>query len=208
LESDAKTDVASLCACGRPGKHLDKSLCHACYEYRRKRRQLPASLTPRERFFAKVDVGSAGGCWLWTGYVSANGYGWFRTGRRLHAAHRWLFEIERGIVAPWLDLDHLCRVRNCVNPDHLEPVTRSENNRRGYVSRGRADFCPYGHPREVAGKQCSQCQREKYARRAADPEWRRQRAAYERHRKNSVHRVAEVSDEQREQEARRVGERE
>lgn len=84
-------------------------------------------IPPPDRFFAKVDVGL---CWEWTGCVTSNGYGQFRDGKVV-LAHRWAYEHLVGPVPEGLELDHLCRVRHCVNPDHLEPVTRAENIRRG-----------------------------------------------------------------------------
>jgi hypothetical protein len=87
-------------------------------------------LSDLDRFFESVDVGL---CWEWTGTVKPNGYANFQVpGRRSPAnAHRWLWEQLVGPIAKGLDLDHLCRNRKCVNPDHLEPVTRRENLRRG-----------------------------------------------------------------------------
>lgn len=67
------------------------------------------------------------GCWIWTASLDHRGYA--RLGD--FKAHRVAYQLYKGIVPVGLDLDHLCRVRCCVNPDHLEPVTRSENNRRG-----------------------------------------------------------------------------
>lgn len=87
------------------------------------------------------------GCWLWSGYLASNGYGRFH--RR--AAHRLVYEAVSGPIPAGLDLDHLCRVRQCVNPEHLEPVTRSENLRRGSGAKmlGRMHrsktHCPSGH---------------------------------------------------------------
>ena len=96
-----------------------------------------------DRFFAKVN--RSGECWLWTGSLASGGYGSFyeRAGKRKWKAHRFSYELAYGPVPAGLDLDHLCRVRHCVNPAHLEPVTRSQNLRRGESStRSR---CPYGH---------------------------------------------------------------
>ena len=76
------------------------------------------------------------GCWNWSGWITTNGYGILRlSDKRTALAHRFVFERTVGPVAEGLDLDHLCRNRRCVNPDHLEPVSRSENLRRG--SRGK-----------------------------------------------------------------------
>lgn len=90
--------------------------------------------TPEERaaaFFEKVNK-VPGGCWLWIGALDRHGYGTFNAGNRKQVrAHRWSYQYVRGEVDSRLDLDHLCRVPRCVNPDHLEPVTRSVNLRRG-----------------------------------------------------------------------------
>jgi hypothetical protein len=77
------------------------------------------------------------GCWLWLGRVTANGYAraWDPMRRTARYAHRILFERERGPIPVGLDLDHLCRIRSCVNPAHLEPVTRQKNLRRGHGTR-------------------------------------------------------------------------
>lgn len=75
-------------------------------------------------------------CWFWTGAISRSGYGNFWTGESYVSAHRWSYEHFVGPIPEGLDLDHLCRVRNCVNPAHLEPVTRQENLRRGREARG------------------------------------------------------------------------
>lgn len=83
------------------------------------------------------------GCWLWDGPLYSNGYG--KLARPLHGtrlAHR-AFYLASGRESPdGMDLDHLCRVRQCVNPDHLEPVSRSVNLRRGLRAR---KTCRRGH---------------------------------------------------------------
>lgn len=79
------------------------------------------------------DRGYATPCWVWNLAVMPNGYGQQAKpgGRGTALAHRVYYEEARGPIPAGLDIDHLCRVRACVNPDHLEPVTRSENLRRG-----------------------------------------------------------------------------
>lgn len=74
------------------------------------------------RFIIKDDMG----CWLWQGHLDKNGYGsfWQKTG---HRAHRWSYEYYKEKIPQGLTIDHLCRVKNCVNPDHLEVVTNREN---------------------------------------------------------------------------------
>ena len=89
--------------------------------------------SPLKRFFSNVEKTAT--CWHWRGGNQNGGYGRFfvsgEGGRKTHAlAHRWLFEVMRGPIPQGLDLDHLCFTPSCVNPDHLEPVTHSENLRR------------------------------------------------------------------------------
>lgn len=94
------------------------------------------------------------GCWYWTAARYASGYGRFRLGsmhdgtRRVATAHRLAYETMVGAVPAGLELDHLCRNRACVNPAHLEPVTRRENLLRGAtIPAGNAakTHCPKGH---------------------------------------------------------------
>jgi len=85
--------------------------------------------TPDERFEVKI-AKSDTGCWLWIGSLNGKGYGHFNLDGRIHKAHRWAYERRFGTPPEGMQLDHLCSVRNCVNPDHLEPVTNRENSRR------------------------------------------------------------------------------
>ena len=81
-------------------------------------------------------VDQATGCWLYNGHVRANGYAGMLTGPAgKEAAHRVHYRRVKGPIPKGLTLDHLCRVRRCVNPDHLEPVTVAVNNRRGLATR-------------------------------------------------------------------------
>lgn len=82
-----------------------------------------------ERALSHLDIGL---CWEWTGSLNKGGYGQMRLNKtRLEMAHRVVWEELAGPIPEGLDLDHLCRNRKCANPDHLEPVTRSVNLRRG-----------------------------------------------------------------------------
>lgn len=105
-----------------------------------------------ERFWAKVSrPSSPDACWEWTGTRGPDGYGQVARGRRsegLAAAHRIAYELEVGPIPEGLQLDHLCRNRACVRPDHLEPVTQQENIRRGQGGACWAakTHCLQGHP--------------------------------------------------------------
>jgi hypothetical protein len=101
-----------------------------------------------QQFWSKVTYEPNCGCWLWVGAINSTGYGAFWFEKRSVSAHRFLHDRLFGHV-PGLDLDHLCRVRNCVNPTHLERVTRSENMLRGVnvgCSNRLKTHCPNGHP--------------------------------------------------------------
>lgn len=113
-----------------------------------------------ERVFAKVDA--SGDCWLWTGAQNGTGYGHMQVERgRFRQAHLIVYETLVGLVPPGQQLDHLCRNKSCVNPDHLEPVRPSVNtarapkpvfDRRAVAKRGtdhylgRRTSCKNGHP--------------------------------------------------------------
>lgn len=103
----------------------------------------------QSRFWAKVVKGD--GCWAWAAARNQHGYGQFRLDGRMRAAHRVAYELMIGPIPDGLDIDHLCRVRHCVNPAHLEPVTTQENVRRGLLAetnraRGMAiTHCKHGH---------------------------------------------------------------
>lgn len=103
-------------------------------------------MTDAERFWAKVD--KTDGCWLWTSNISTAGYGLFKIAQRGYVAHILAYETLVGSVPDGLELDHLCKVRRCVNPEHLEPVTQRENIMRanGFAAlNARKDACPNGH---------------------------------------------------------------
>ncbi len=105
---------------------------------------MPAILRDEEeRFWEKVDKNGPiplhrpelGACWVWTAEIVHNGYGRFMLRRRAGRikAHKWAYQKLVGPVPVGLELDHLCRNPPCVNPAHLEPVTRRENLLRANV---------------------------------------------------------------------------
>lgn len=87
----------------------------------------PAYRPIEERFWEKVSPEPNTGCWLWTGNTQNNGYGQLWPHRLVH---RFAYELLRGPIAPGLVIDHLCRVRSCCNPDHLDACEPKVNSRR------------------------------------------------------------------------------
>ena len=132
--------------------------------------------TDAERILSRIVV-DENGCWLWQGYVSRQGYGQMKVDHRHWKAHRFAYVVWRGPIAEGLEIDHLCRVRRCVNPDHLEPVTHRENVRRGDLSLANArrhlakTHCVHGHSygnaivRPNGARQCRECKRQHDRRR-------------------------------------------
>lgn len=104
-------------------------------------------ITTTERFF-KYITPSVSGCWDWSSYFYKDGYGNFYAYKKSWRAHRFAYELLIGKIPKGLDIDHLCRNRGCVNPDHLDPVTKLENWRRGKaitVNYSQNTHCKNGH---------------------------------------------------------------
>lgn len=166
--------------------------------------------TVQEAVWDKITV--TGFCWLWEGYVDAHGYGYAAYQGKNHRAHRHVYELLVGEIPKGLVLDHLCRVRNCVNPDHLEPVTHKENLMRGYTharANSEKTHCAQGHEytpentyREKLQRVCKTCKIIRQRARNDNDESRDKRAAYERARRarkrlealNEQHAVSKSSD--------------
>lgn len=118
--------------------------------------------------FRKFFTKDASGCWLWTGGHSVEGYGLFHLPypRRMVRAHRFAWEnTGHGAVPAGKQLDHLCRVPACVNPDHLEVVTTRENTLRGNgpsAQNAKKTTCPRGHAysgKRSGKRRCGECER-------------------------------------------------
>jgi len=144
---------------------------------------------PAERFESYTDRDgpvpedrpSLGRCWTWKASHFRNGYGAFhpRHGETT-TAHRYAYESLRGEIPEGIVVDHLCRNRGCVNPDHLEGVTNDENLRRGAGHRlrnGMTNDCINGHrytpsntytnPNDPTDIRCRECSRIRDRKRAA-----------------------------------------
>lgn len=86
------------------------------------------------------------GCWVWQAGKTDTGYGMFWTGKRTIGAHRISYVLHKGLIPKGMCIDHLCKNRACVNPDHMEVVTRGENARRGDHAESKKTHCAKGHP--------------------------------------------------------------
>lgn len=106
-----------------------------------------------DQFWARVDKSGPGGCWLWIGSHHPKGYGKVRAFGQSKLVHRFAYEVLVGPIPAGMTLDHLCRIRHCVNPAHLEPVTNRENILRGEAPpavNATKTHCGNGHPFNAA----------------------------------------------------------
>lgn len=134
--------------------------------------------TPSETLVWRYIRRDLSGCWLWMGPKNNNGYGSMsaRVGgiRKPVIAHRFVYQMLRGAIPQGLQLDHLCRVRHCVNPDHLEAVTARENLMRSptlQAENAAKTHCVHGHEftpentrirkRPGGGRVCRTCFRDR-----------------------------------------------
>jgi hypothetical protein len=134
-----------------------------------------------QRFWEKVQrPDDEAGCWLWRAGLQSEGYAQFYWRRKKDYGHRVAYMVLEGEIPSGLELDHLCRVRQCVNPEHLEPVTPRVNSLRGVsppAMNARKVCCKNGHPLDegnvyqsksmkVKGeRRCKTCWREQLKRR-------------------------------------------
>lgn len=142
------TKDPKICSeCGGSTPRLKRQRCSGCYQRLLRQERRPAdwvdgrtsAARPQrpvaDRLLAKISVDS-NGCWIWTGAINRDsGYATFTAGPSTTVnGHRVSYETFVGPIADGLVIDHLCRVRACINPEHLEAVTQQENVLRSPVS--------------------------------------------------------------------------
>jgi hypothetical protein len=122
-----------------------------------KERLIIPDLEPRDlvRFWMKVK--KTGGCWEWQSNKSHNGYGLFKIGKIDYRAHRVSLQLSGFILEPKMTIDHLCRNRACVNPEHMEQTTQKENTLRGIsfsAKNAQKTHCPKNHKYDRINSRC------------------------------------------------------
>ena len=143
---DSPIRVISICPSEAPqGRHQAASI------------PMPEDNDRLAVFLSHVHV-SPFGCWVWQGARNEHGYGRYHYAGKKRFAHRVAYTWLNGGIPDGLDLDHLCRNRACINPDHLDPVSHQENQRRS-----RKALCSEGHPlrerKSGRGQWCPTCQK-------------------------------------------------
>ncbi len=205
---DADVDSAPFRANCGAGSHHSSGLCGIVWENAKKisasceenrmsppraRNYFDAEFIEhyKARFLARILLEPETGCWLWTaGLDSSEGYArlYMETGHRPKYpkyvfAHRFSYVLYKGSIPGGLELDHTCRVRHCVNPDHLEAVAHIVNSRRGEGGKNFREqtMCKRGHPFDAentylypqssgTGSMCRHC---KKCTRAAHRRWKK-----------------------------------
>lgn len=123
----------------------------------------------QDRILKKIFI-DENGCWNWTGFVHPKGYGLFGYNGKTCLVHRVSYLLFRGSIEDGLTIDHLCRNRKCINPEHLEPVDQRTNVLRGETIAAdniSKNFCIRGHSlsgdnlviRKDGNRECRECRR-------------------------------------------------
>lgn len=124
------------------GRQMRTCLSRRCIGLLRTRAPKERLAPLPDRFMAKVEPEPNTGCWLWTGTLH-NGYGRFSPTTKAASAYRISYELFKGPVPAGMEIDHACRVRSCVNPDHLRAVTHTENMQNSVYCL--KTHCSHGH---------------------------------------------------------------
>lgn len=121
------------CGCGRATTPAPMTRKNRGWVKGELRRFATSSCRPTKSpvFYRVEDRGHDTPCWIWQRGLDKGGYGVIYVDGKHDRAHRYFYEQKHGPIPPGLDGDHLCRIRACCNPDHIEPVTRSVNVLRG-----------------------------------------------------------------------------
>lgn len=166
--------TCSIDGCSK--KYFGRSYCNMHYSrWRRNGDPLNAGrairdATADERFWPFLDIGD---CWLWTRGTNGSGYGCLGLDDGSELAHRYAWERLVGPISEGMTIDHLCRVKLCCNPDHMEVTTYAVNLGRAHTRAAQLaarTHCDEGHPfdeantgyRKPSGRYCRKC----YARRS------------------------------------------
>ncbi len=157
--------------------------------------RLPVSRKLLTRIFSKIELSAEqfynnSPCWNWIANINNHGYGMFSYGGSKRAAHTIMYRLVVGEIRSGLECDHLCRNTRCVNPAHIEPVSRRENVLRGVSGcavNARKTQCEYGH--ELSGKnlvlpadgsrQCRKCRNRRQSESQKRQEARRKELPYD-----------------------------
>lgn len=143
--------TVTSCSTENCTKSVDsRGMCHACYERARRNGLISITIIKDDvlRFYSKVKK-TDDGCWIWVGSSWDGGYGRMSVKGKSVLAHRFSYSLLVGEIPEGKQLDHLCRNRGCVNPEHLEPVSAQENQLRGNTFTARnskVTHCRQGHP--------------------------------------------------------------
>lgn len=153
-DCDGTAEARGLC-----GRHYQKLLQHGDAGGGKTYSRRGAPLIDR----LEASMVKTAHCWIWAKHLNGDGYGVIRVGGRIQMAHRVSYEVHVGPIPDGLVIDHLCRNRACMRPDHLEPVSHAENVRRG-ASMERKTHCSSGHEFTEENtywvRHCVTCQRE------------------------------------------------